>query len=107
MIFSLTELALGEKSSSQDVDPVFLLYFLQGFNKALEEIYRVQKTYAMPDGELRASLIAENKEYMVPRYTLFYEKYSNLNFTKNKAKYLKYEPVDVAALLDKFFDASA
>ncbi|GFR90341.1 exocyst complex component 7 [Elysia marginata] len=78
-----------------------------GFNKALEEIYRVQKTYAMPDAELRTSLIAENKEYMVPRYTLFYEKYSNLNFTKNKAKYLKYEPVDVAALLDKFFDASA
>ncbi|KAK3772011.1 hypothetical protein RRG08_008250 [Elysia crispata] len=78
-----------------------------GFNKALEEIYRVQKTYAMPDSELRASLIAENKEYMVPRYTLFYEKYSNLNFSKNKAKYLKYEPVDVGALLDKFFDASA
>lgn len=78
-----------------------------GFNKALEEIYRVQKTYAMPDAELRAALIAENKEYMVSRYTLFYEKYSNLNFTKNKAKYLKYEPVDVAALLDKFFDASA
>ncbi|RUS71635.1 hypothetical protein EGW08_020605 [Elysia chlorotica] len=78
-----------------------------GFNKALEEIYRVQKMYAMPDSELRASLIAENKEYMVPRYTLFYEKYSNLNFTKNKAKYLKYEPKDVAALLGKFFDASA
>ncbi|CAG5116997.1 unnamed protein product [Candidula unifasciata] len=78
-----------------------------GFNKELEEIFRVQKTYAMPDSELRASLVAENKEYMVPRYTLFYNKYCNLNFSKNKNKYIKYQPSDVAALLDKFFDASA
>ncbi|BFZ03734.1 hypothetical protein BsWGS_06773 [Bradybaena similaris] len=78
-----------------------------GFNKELEEIFRVQKTYAMPDSELRASLVTENKEYMVPRYTLFYNKYCNLNFSKNKNKYIKYQPSDVAALLDKFFDASA
>ncbi|XP_005100181.2 exocyst complex component 7 [Aplysia californica] len=78
-----------------------------GFNKELEEIFRVQKTYAMPDTELRQSLISENKEYMVPRYTMFYNKYSQLNFTKNRGKYIKYQPADLSALLDKFFDASA
>lgn len=61
----------------------------------------------MPDSELRATLIAENKDYMIPRYTLFYNKYCNLNFSKNKNKYIKYHPADLAALLDKFFDASA
>ncbi|CAL1548455.1 unnamed protein product [Lymnaea stagnalis] len=78
-----------------------------GFNKELDEIYKVQKTYAMPDSELRATLIAENKEYMVPRYTLFFTKYNNLNFTKNRGKYIKYQPSDVSTLLEKFFDASA
>ncbi|XP_059167515.1 exocyst complex component 7-like [Physella acuta] len=78
-----------------------------GFNKELDEIYKVQKTYAMPDSELRTALINENKEYMVPRYTLFYNKYCQLNFTKNRNKYIKYQPSDVAALLEKFFDASA
>ncbi|KAH9519228.1 Exocyst complex component 7 [Bulinus truncatus] len=77
-----------------------------GFNKELEEIYKVQKTYAMPDSELKATLIAENKEYMIPRYTLFYNKYNSLNFTKNRSKYIKYQPSDVAALLDRFFDSS-
>ncbi|XP_055876653.1 exocyst complex component 7-like isoform X1 [Biomphalaria glabrata] len=77
-----------------------------GFNKELEEIYRVQKTYAMPDSELKSALIAENKDYMIPRYTMFYNKYSHLNFTKNRNKYIKYQPSDVAALLDKFFSSS-
>lgn len=79
----------------------------QGFNKELEEIHRIQKAYAIPDPELRQQLIKENKEYMVPRYQMFYTKYSVLSFTKNRAKYVKFDVQAVGKLLESFFDASA
>ncbi|XP_025081121.1 exocyst complex component 7-like [Pomacea canaliculata] len=78
-----------------------------GFNKELEEIHRIQKAYAIPDPELRQQLIKENKEYMVPRYQMFYTKYSVLSFTKNRAKYVKFDVQAVGKLLESFFDASA
>jgi len=78
-----------------------------GFNKEIEEVLRIQKAYAMPDSELRKTMILENKEYMVPRYSLFYNKYCNLNFTKNRGKYIKYTPEDLEKVLDQLFDASA
>lgn len=79
----------------------------QGFNKELEEIYRIQKGYAIPDPELRQQLIHDNKAFLVPRYQIFYSKYSTLNFTKNRSKYVKYDVGAVEKMLDSFFDASA
>lgn len=78
-----------------------------GFNKELEDIHRIQKGYAIPDSELRQQLIAENKEFLVPRYRMFYDKYSVLNFTRNRTKYVKYNVEVVSKMLDNFFDASA
>ncbi|KAK7112146.1 exocyst complex component 7-like [Littorina saxatilis] len=78
-----------------------------GFNKELEEIHRIQKAYAIPDPELRQQLILENKEFLLPRYRMFHDKYSTLNFTKNRQKYVKYDADAVTRMLDKFFDASA
>ena len=79
----------------------------QGFNKELEEIYRIQKGYAIPDPELRQQLIRENKDFLLPRYQMFYSKYSTLNFTKNRSKYVKYDVAAVEKMLDSFFDAAA
>lgn len=45
-----------------------------GFNKEMEEITRTQKAYAVPDVELRESLKRDNKEFILPKYTMFYEK---------------------------------
>ncbi|XP_071107371.1 exocyst complex component 7-like [Haliotis cracherodii] len=78
-----------------------------GFNKELEEIYKIQKGYAVPDPELRESLKADNKKYITLRYEVFLNKYKSLNFTKNTHKYIKYDVVGVESLIDKFFDASA
>lgn len=80
---------------------------MQGFNKELEEIYKIQKGYAVPDPELRESLKADNKKYITLRYEVFLNKYKSLNFTKNTHKYIKYDVVGVESLIDKFFDASA
>ncbi|XP_014786307.1 exocyst complex component 7 isoform X1 [Octopus bimaculoides] len=78
-----------------------------GFNKELEEIYRIQKSYAIPDLDLRQSLKKENKDYILPMYQMFRDKYTQLNFTKNPDKYIKYSVEDVGKMIDKFFDASA
>ncbi|KAK7469684.1 hypothetical protein BaRGS_00036313 [Batillaria attramentaria] len=78
-----------------------------GFNKELEEIHRIQKGYAIPDLELRKRLIQENREFLMPRYQMFHTKYSGLNFTRNRQKYVKYDVEAVGKMLDSFFDASA
>ena len=78
-----------------------------GFNKELEEIMKIQKGYAIPDQELRDTLKKDNKDYIVPRYKMFQEKYEKINFTKNLDKYIKYTPQAVSAVIDKFFDTSA
>ena len=73
----------------------------------MEEIYRIQKAYAIPDSELRESLKNDNKEFIVPQYQMFREKYKNVNFTKNPEKYIKHTVADIGRFIDKFFDAAA
>ncbi|XP_033730844.1 exocyst complex component 7-like [Pecten maximus] len=78
-----------------------------GFNKELDEILRMQKGYAIPDQELREMLKKENRDFIVPSYTVFLQKYEKLNFTKNRDKYIKYSIQDVEGTIGKFFDTSA
>ncbi|KAK5640808.1 hypothetical protein RI129_009355 [Pyrocoelia pectoralis] len=73
----------------------------------LEEIARVQRSYSIPDVELRESLKRDNKEYIVPKYNAFYELYGSMNFSKNPDKYVKYKPDEVSAVIDRFFDVAA
>lgn len=94
---------------------------------------RVQRGYSIPDVELRESLKRDNKEYILPKYNAFYEKfvfsalifviiivlavilnsfmfcfrYASLQFTKNPEKYVKYTGVQVSAMIDRFFDVAA
>ncbi|RWS30152.1 Exocyst complex component 7-like protein, partial [Leptotrombidium deliense] len=78
-----------------------------GFNKEMEEIKRTQTAYAVPNSDLRESLKRDNIEFIVPKYKLFYDKYLNMNFTKNLEKYVKYKPEDIVAMIETFFDSTA
>lgn len=80
---------------------------LQGFNKEIEEITKIQKAFAIPDPELRDKLKRDNKQFVLPTYAAFLNKYAKVNFTKNPEKYVKYSERDVTAFIDQFFDASA
>ena len=57
--------------------------------------------------ELRESLRRDNKEYICPKYNSFYDKYANVQFTKNPEKYVRYTPAEVSSRIDNFFDAAA
>ena len=72
----------------------------------MDEISRLQQSYAVPDSELRTNLRRASQLYIGPKYRDFYDKYSNVPFTKNNDKYIKYQPKDVAAIIDSFFDVS-
>ncbi|KAI9197159.1 Cullin repeat-like-containing domain protein [Polychytrium aggregatum] len=79
----------------------------KGFNTELEEAYKTQKFYAVPDLELRAQLIKDIKAVILPFYGRFLEKYEHSEFSKNPDKYIKYDKFQLEQLIDKFFDASA
>ncbi|XP_072167863.1 exocyst complex component 7-like [Diadema setosum] len=76
----------------------------KGFNTELEELHRIQSCYAIPDSTLREAVRRDNRDFIVPRYIQFRDRYFNTNFTKNPEKYMKYSPEQVKDLLDKFFD---
>lgn len=78
-----------------------------GFNKEFELLYNTQKNWAVPDLELREELVRENCRLIVPPYALFYDKYVQMDFTKNVHKYIKYTPDHVAQLISKFFDSAS
>ena len=73
----------------------------------MEEIYKIQKAYTIPDTEMREALKKDNKDYVLPQYRDFLGRYKHTNFTKNPDKYIKYSPADVATFIDQFFDASS
>ncbi|CAD5111361.1 DgyrCDS677 [Dimorphilus gyrociliatus] len=75
------------------------------FNKAFEDIYRIQKAYSVPDPELKDLLRTENQNRILPLYESFLRKYEDCGFTKNKEKYVKYRVEDIKRSMSQFFSA--
>ncbi|XP_038047296.1 exocyst complex component 7-like isoform X1 [Patiria miniata] len=91
-----------DKKERQQIKDIF-----KGFNQDFEELYKTQKSYAIPHAELRAALRKENKDLIVQPYQVFRDKYMLINFTKNPNKYMKLTTEMVAAYIDRFFDITA
>ncbi|KAJ8323269.1 exocyst complex component exo70 [Batrachochytrium dendrobatidis] len=79
----------------------------KNFNKDFDEMFQTQKAYAIPDVELRAQVIKEVRQVLLPMYNRFYDRYVETEFSKNKEKYIKYDKDALTGALDKFFDASS
>ena len=82
------------------------LNVLQGFNKEMDELYRTQKAYAVPDLDLRETLKRDNRDFVLPKYRTFLRKYVGVPFTKNLDKYHRYTEKDVIGFINKFFDSA-
>ncbi|XP_058461983.1 exocyst complex component 7 [Malaya genurostris] len=74
------------------------------FNKELDDAMRTQRAVSVPDVLLREGIKRDNTEHIVPQYNAFFEIYSEVQFSKNPEKYVKYRPTDVTAMLNSFFD---
>lgn len=95
-----------EIEETEPVPKVLKEKFL-GFARECEEIAKLQRSYSVPDPRLREELRRELQRSIVPLYTSFYNKYRGTSFTKNPAKYIKYTPEQVSALIETFFDTTA
>ncbi|KAJ8658405.1 hypothetical protein O0I10_005757 [Lichtheimia ornata] len=79
----------------------------KNFNTEFEEIWRAQTTYAVPDAELRAQVIRDVKNVLVPMYGRFLDKYQGTDFTKNPAKYIRYDKDKLEKMLNHLFEPTA
>lgn len=71
--FYLSSLNRSVQIQSRKITQI-VLFHTQGFNKEMEEMSRVQRSYSIPDRELRESLKRDNMEYILPKYQAFYDK---------------------------------
>lgn len=90
----------------QDTRPKSIKDRFTGFNKDFQELYRLNKTYAVPDRELRTQLREACKREFLLHYRKFYGYYINQDFSKNKEKYIKFTPDLIAAMIDQFFESN-
>lgn len=74
----------------------------QGFNSEIEEIFHTQKHYTIPDENLRETLKSETIDTIIPKYKTFLDRNKDIKF-KNEAKYIKYSPQTLEAMLNRLF----
>ncbi|XP_072882559.1 exocyst complex component 7 isoform X3 [Hemitrygon akajei] len=79
----------------------------KAFNDGLEELCKIQKSWAIPDKEQRDKIRRAQKENVTGAYQVFWQRYSNVPFTKNVEKYIKYRVEEVEEMIEKLFDTSA
>ncbi|TPX64471.1 hypothetical protein SpCBS45565_g05856 [Spizellomyces sp. 'palustris'] len=79
----------------------------KSFNNEFDETYKQQKTYSIPDPELRAVVIKDVKAILLPFYRGFHDKFIGMEFTKNLDKYVRYSPKTLEVAIEKFFDTGA
>ncbi|XP_063816629.1 exocyst complex component 7 isoform X4 [Pseudophryne corroboree] len=80
----------------------------KGFNEGLEEICKIQKSWAIPDKKQRERIRQAQKNIVQEAYGAFLHKYgTGVNFTKNPDKYIKYSVEHVGEMIERLFDTSA
>lgn len=79
-----------------------------GFNDDFEQVYELHKHFSIIDSSLRDTLIKDVKVTFLPRYKSFYEKYSQVQFSKkHMEEYLKFKPSRVNSMLSELYAGSA
>ncbi|KAI8365409.1 Cullin repeat-like-containing domain protein [Choanephora cucurbitarum] len=95
------------KNSMGSQDRQLVKERFKNFNLEFEEISRAQQSYAIPDQELRNQVIRDVKNVIVPMYGRFLDKYQNTDFSKNPAKYIRYDRDKVDKMLSHLFEPTA
>ncbi|KAK9728391.1 exocyst complex component exo70 [Basidiobolus ranarum] len=95
------------KSSLTSSERAAIKEKFKNFNNDFEELFRMQKSYSIPDPELRQHIIRNIKNLVLPMYSRFVEKYRQTEFSKNPSKYIKYDRDSLEQYIDMLFDTSA
>uniref|UniRef100_A0A4W5K5T1 Exocyst complex component 7 n=1 Tax=Hucho hucho TaxID=62062 RepID=A0A4W5K5T1_9TELE len=79
----------------------------KSFNEGLEELYKAQKAWAIPDREQRQAICQAQREMVSKAYTAFLLRCDNADFSKHPERYHKYSPAQVEEMIVRLFDISA
>lgn len=69
------------------------------FNSDFETLVDHQRSFTIPDREIRELLLNEITRVVLPLYQRFYDKYANSEFAKNPSKYVKYNKLQLSEIL--------
>ncbi|UJR32174.1 hypothetical protein I4U23_019640 [Adineta vaga] len=72
-------------------------------NSAIDSIRQQCNQFIVSDVDLRDRLRHEGKDAIVGLYTRYYNKFAHKDFTKNRDKYIRYEPRAFEIILENFF----
>jgi exocyst complex protein 7 len=78
----------------------------QSFNDEFSELYATQWRYLIADDELREQMRCEVINTVLPPYRIFFSKYANIDFSKNKTKYVRYTPEILQQMLNRLFEGA-
>lgn len=88
----------------KDKDRAIVKEKFASFNKEFDESCKNQRIISVPDVLLREGLKRDNSETVVPHYNAFYELYAEVEFAKNREKYVRYTPHHLSQILNNLFD---
>lgn len=89
----------GSGMSSKEKEQIKDLF--KNFNESFEDALRNYEKYNITDVNLRAYLSGEIKKLIMNAYFKLYDKYGSGEFTKNKAKYIKYNKHQFEQILNE------
>lgn len=88
----------------KDKDRAVVKEKFANFNKEFDETCKNQRIISVPDVLLREGLKRDNSETVVPHYNAFYELYADVEFAKNREKYVRFTPNHLSQILNNLFD---
>lgn len=75
----------------------------KNFNSQMEDMFKTMRFCTVPDSDLKSSVLSDIKSGVIPLYERFYNKYSTLDFSKNREKYVRYTVPQVKLEIDSAF----
>lgn len=103
-ITPLDECPRATSGKLKDKDRAIVKDKFANFNKEFDESCKNQRMISVPDVLLREGLKRDNSETVVPHYNAFYELYAEVEFAKNREKYVRYTPHHLSQILNNLFD---
>ncbi|CAF2539231.1 unnamed protein product [Rotaria sp. Silwood2] len=73
-------------------------------NTAIDTIRQQFEQYIVSDVALRKRLRDEGKKLILELFKKYYDKFSRKDFTKNREKYIRYDPGTLEKMIDNFFE---
>lgn len=89
----------GGQNSGKEKEQIKELF--KNFNESFEEALRNYEKFQIQEKDLRGYLSNEIKKLILNAYNKLYDKYGSGEFTKNRAKYIRYDKLQLERLLNE------